>query len=127
MLAENASLVGEHASLGPLAPPRWKPLARIGDHLREWIDACPNDLYSALMFRGGAAWRERLEDEIGDQGPVSALLKKRTDSQLAELMANLGYLQLTRACAQPLCPSSRLSPWCLPWAQRRSRPRAPPP
>ncbi|MGN6486605.1 MAG: transketolase, partial [Devosia sp.] len=61
-----------------------------GQRLRDWIDACPNDLYSALMFRGGAAWRERLTDEIGDQGPTSALLGRRTDAELAELMANLG-------------------------------------
>jgi creatinine amidohydrolase len=33
MLAQDPSLVGEHASLGPLAPPRWRPLARIGDRL----------------------------------------------------------------------------------------------
>src|SRR4051812_4777889 len=26
-----------------------------GEKLRTWIDACPNDVYSALMFRGGAA------------------------------------------------------------------------
>jgi pyruvate dehydrogenase E1 component len=61
-----------------------------GEKLRAWIDGCPNDLYSALMFRGGAAWRERLTDEIGDQGDVSALLGRRTDSELADLMANLG-------------------------------------
>lgn len=61
-----------------------------GDRLKAWIDAAPNALYSALMFRGGAAWRERLSDEIGDQGPVSALLARRSDSELAELMANLG-------------------------------------
>ncbi|MDC9826177.1 transketolase [Devosia sp. ZB163] len=61
-----------------------------GERLREWIDACPNALYSALMFRGGAAWRERLTDEIGDQGSVTALLERRTDAELAELMANLG-------------------------------------
>jgi pyruvate dehydrogenase E1 component len=61
-----------------------------GERLREWIDACPNALYSALMFRGGAAWRERLTDEIGDQGPVTALLERRSDAELAELMANLG-------------------------------------
>jgi pyruvate dehydrogenase E1 component len=61
-----------------------------GEKLRAWIDACPNQLYSALMFRGGAAWRERLNDEIGDQGVVSALLAKRSDAELAELMANLG-------------------------------------
>ena len=36
--------------------------------LRDWIDDCPNQLYSALTFQGGAAWRKRLTDEIGDQG-----------------------------------------------------------
>ncbi len=61
-----------------------------GEKLKAWIDACPNDLYSALMFRGGAAWRERLNDEIGDQGDVSALLSRRSDEELAALMANLG-------------------------------------
>ena len=61
-----------------------------GDRLKAWIDACPNGVYSALMFRGGAAWRERLSDEIGDQGPVSALLARRSDDELATLMANLG-------------------------------------
>ncbi|HVW91045.1 MAG TPA: transketolase [Devosia sp.] len=61
-----------------------------GERLKAWIDACPNDKYSALMFRGGAAWRERLNDEIGDQGPVSALLRRRSDAELATLMANLG-------------------------------------
>ncbi|WP_423067829.1 transketolase [Devosia sp. CN2-171] len=61
-----------------------------GEKLREWIDACPNDLYSALMFRGGAAWRERLTDEISDQGDVTALLGRRSDAELSDLMANLG-------------------------------------
>ena len=61
-----------------------------GEKLKAWIDACDNAQYSALMFRGGAAWRERLSDEIGDQGPVTALLEKRNDAQLAELMGNLG-------------------------------------
>jgi pyruvate dehydrogenase E1 component len=28
-----------------------------GERLREWIDRCPNQLYSALTFQGGAAWR----------------------------------------------------------------------
>ena len=61
-----------------------------GERLKAWIDACPNDLYSALMYRGGAAWRERLSDEIGDQGPASDLLARRSDDELAALMANLG-------------------------------------
>src|SRR5690606_20630611 len=53
-----------------------------GDALRDWIDRCPNQLYSALTFQGGAAWRKRLMDEIGDQGPVTALLDRRSDDEL---------------------------------------------
>ena len=61
-----------------------------GDVLRQWIDDCPNQLYSALTFQGGAAWRARLMDEIGDQGPVTALIESRSDDELARLMGNLG-------------------------------------
>ena len=61
-----------------------------GAKLRAWIEACPNQLYSALTFQGGAAWRKRLLDEIGDQGEVSALIERRSDDELAALMTNLG-------------------------------------
>ena len=61
-----------------------------GERLREWIDACPNSLYSSLLFQGGAAWRKRLTDELGDQGPVSALLARRDDHELSVLMSDLG-------------------------------------
>ena len=61
-----------------------------GDALRAWIDNCPNQLYSALTFQGGAAWRKRLLDEIGDQGPVTRLIERRSDGELARLMTNLG-------------------------------------
>ena len=60
-----------------------------GEALRRWIDSCPNQLYSALTFQGGAAWRKRLLDEIGDQGAVSALIERRSDAELAALMTNL--------------------------------------
>jgi pyruvate dehydrogenase E1 component len=61
-----------------------------GEKLREWIDDCPNQLYSALTFQGGAAWRKRLLDDLGDQGEVSRLIEKRSDAELARLMSNLG-------------------------------------
>ena len=61
-----------------------------GDALRDWIDACPNQLYSALAYQGGAAWRERLLNDLGDQGPVSALIGRRSDEELSALMNNLG-------------------------------------
>jgi len=61
-----------------------------GEVLRQWIDNCPNQLYSALVFQGGAAWRKRLLDEIGDQGAVTRLIESRSDDELARLMNNLG-------------------------------------
>src|SRR6188768_3426056 len=61
-----------------------------GEALRNWINNCPNQLYSALTFQGGAAWRKRLMNDIGDQGAVSKLLDKRSDDELARLMGNLG-------------------------------------
>ncbi len=61
-----------------------------GERLRGWIDRCPNQLYAALTFQGGAAWRRRLLDEIGDQGPVTRLIERRSDDELARLMGNLG-------------------------------------
>jgi pyruvate dehydrogenase E1 component len=61
-----------------------------GETLRKWIDECPNQLYSALVFQGGAAWRKRLLDEIGDQGDVTRLIESRSDDELGALMTNLG-------------------------------------
>ena len=60
-----------------------------GERLRDWIDKCPNQLYSALVFQGGAAWRRRLLDDLGDKDPVTRLLDKRSDAELARLMTNL--------------------------------------
>src|SRR4051794_13397977 len=61
-----------------------------GGALRAWIDQCPNQLYSALVFQGGAAWRKRLLDDFGDQGAATRLVEKRNDDELARLMTNLG-------------------------------------
>lgn len=61
-----------------------------GEKLRAWIDACPNQLYSALTFMGGSIWRKRLMDDLGDQGDVTALIERRNDDELAALMENLG-------------------------------------
>ncbi len=60
-----------------------------GERLRDWIDRCPNSLYSALVFQGGAAWRRRLIDDIGDQGDVTRLIESRSDEELSRLMNNL--------------------------------------
>jgi pyruvate dehydrogenase E1 component len=59
-----------------------------GGALRDWIDSCPNPLYSALVFGGGAAWRRRLLDDIDDPA-TRRLIERRSDDELARLMTNL--------------------------------------
>lgn len=61
-----------------------------GEALKRWIDNCPNALYAALCFQGGAAFRKHLHDEIGDQGPITKLIDRRSDDELLALMSNLG-------------------------------------
>jgi pyruvate dehydrogenase E1 component len=61
-----------------------------GEALREWIDACPNDLYAALTFKGGAAWRAHLESDLGRNPAIRRILDGHDDARLAALMTNLG-------------------------------------
>jgi pyruvate dehydrogenase E1 component len=60
-----------------------------GRALRDWIDACPNDLYAALSFQGGGAWRARILGDLGAGSPVDDLLRTYDDAALGELMTNL--------------------------------------
>jgi len=60
-----------------------------GEELQRWIDDCPNELYCALTFKGGRAWRKRLMGDIGSFSNVKKLLEKYDDDALQELMTNL--------------------------------------
>ena len=62
---------------------------RGGDALRAWIDDCPNPVYSALAYQGGAAWRTRLERDLGDTAGIRELLDEHDDPALAALLTNL--------------------------------------
>lgn len=61
-----------------------------GERLRNWIDTAPNQLYAALTFQGGAAWRKRLNQDLAEDAEALALIARRDDEQLAALMGNLG-------------------------------------
>ena len=61
-----------------------------GEALRRWIDDCPNSLYSALTFQGGAAWRNALLADLGRSEGVRAIIDPLSDDELAALMTNLG-------------------------------------
>jgi pyruvate dehydrogenase E1 component len=61
-----------------------------GEALRQWLDDCPNSLYSALTYKGGAAWREPILSAIGDKPGVRQLLARYNDDDaLHRLMTNL--------------------------------------
>lgn len=60
-----------------------------GERLRRWIDDCPNSVYSALTYKGGAAWRDRLRRDIGEAAGIRALLDRLDDAELHTLMTNL--------------------------------------
>ncbi len=68
-----------HAFIGPA-----------GGALQQWIDDCPNPLYSALVFKGGAAWRERLKKDLAGTIGLPEFLDTRDDAALHRLMTNLG-------------------------------------
>ena len=68
---------------------------RGGDALRDWIDGCSNSRYSALVFKGGAGWREQLLSDIGDASGVRELLDEHDDAALHALMTNLGGHDMT--------------------------------
>ena len=84
-----------------------------GEDLRLWIDDCPNSLYSALTFQGGAAWRQVLLADLGRSAGVRAIIDPLSDDELAALMTNLGghdaeaMIETFRAAAaagdQPTC------------------------
>jgi pyruvate dehydrogenase E1 component len=61
-----------------------------GAPLRDWIDACPNVDFAALTYRGGAAWRERLMQDLGQAASFASFLGAYDDDALARLMTNLG-------------------------------------
>ncbi len=61
-----------------------------GERLRQWIDECPNQLYSALVFEGAKGWRRQLEQELVGHAETLALIERRDDGELARLMTNLG-------------------------------------
>lgn len=61
-----------------------------GKDLKGWIDTCPNQLYSALTYRGGAAWRERLSTDLASAPEIKEFLDSHDDESLHALMVNLG-------------------------------------
>jgi pyruvate dehydrogenase E1 component len=61
-----------------------------GQAIADWIDQCPNAEFAALTYQGGAAWRERLVQDLGTTSKTAKLIASFSDEDLADLMTNLG-------------------------------------
>ncbi|MCF8505657.1 MAG: transketolase [Caulobacter sp.] len=61
-----------------------------GAALQAWIESAPNDLYAALTYQGGAAWRERLTADLAGDKAALKLIAGVDDADLALLMTELG-------------------------------------
>jgi len=56
--------------------------------LKSWFDALPNADLSALHYQSGAAWRSRIEADVGKS--AATFLKEHDDAALASLFTDLG-------------------------------------
>ncbi len=61
-----------------------------GARLRKWIDDCPNDLYAALTYEGGASWRRRLTKHLSRSAKTLERSNSDNDETLGNLMTELG-------------------------------------
>ena len=61
-----------------------------GEALQQWIDTCPNMLYSAISFQGGKSWREHLSHDLQGTSGTKEMLDSHSDESLHALMTNLG-------------------------------------
>ncbi|MCJ7420770.1 transketolase [Sphingomicrobium astaxanthinifaciens] len=60
-----------------------------GKAVRDWLEALPNADFAALHYQGGAAWRARLEADLG-KAAAPFLAAHRDDAALGTLMTDLG-------------------------------------
>ena len=56
--------------------------------IKTWFENLSNAESSALHYQGGAAWRKRIEQDLGNK--AKPLLKENDDTALAALFADLG-------------------------------------
>jgi pyruvate dehydrogenase E1 component len=60
-----------------------------GNEILNWIDNCPNDLYSALSYMGSKGWREHLNTDLKNNKDSINIIKSLSDEELNETMSNL--------------------------------------
>tara|TARA_B100000214_G_scaffold116205_2_gene82050 strand:- start:2086 stop:4458 length:2373 start_codon:yes stop_codon:yes gene_type:complete len=60
-----------------------------GNKILNWIDNCPNDLYSALSYLGSKGWRDHLNNDLKNDKDALKIISSLNDEDLNETMSNL--------------------------------------
>ena len=63
--------------------------AKGGKVVKDWLESLPNADFSALHYQGGAAWRARIEADLGKKADAF-LSAHKDDEALGDLMLDLG-------------------------------------
>jgi pyruvate dehydrogenase E1 component len=61
-----------------------------GKHLKQFINSTDNNMFSALTFAGGSAFRKQIEKEHSSNAEFLQLIGRYTDDELFDIMTNLG-------------------------------------
>ena len=69
-----------------------------GKALEQWLDDCPNALYSRLVYSGGAAWRDQILSDLAGDLQVQTLLQNYDDCALQQLMTSLAGHDMEVIC-----------------------------
>ena len=77
--------------------------------LKAWFEKLPNADLSALHYQGGAAWRARIDAELGKT--AAAFLKDHDDAALAALFTDLGG-HCMETLSRRSTPRRTMSPPC---------------
>ena len=60
-----------------------------GEALLNWIDECPNSLYSALTYKGGEGFKKRIKSDIGSTLGIKSLLDAYGNEEFYDLVTDL--------------------------------------
>ena len=53
-----------------------------GNKILNWIDNCPNDLYSALSYLGSKGWRDHLNNDLKNDKDALKIISSLNDEDL---------------------------------------------
>ena len=72
----------------------WKKTSKIKEKKRRnrilnWIDDCPNDLFSVFNFSGRREWKKPFQRDFKNDRDVLQIINSINDKELHEIMTNL--------------------------------------